>query len=206
LPSAADLLDLVAAEGPWLIFLMALLETSFVWGFFVPTGLALSVATAVTLDEGGSLAALAAAAVSGGMLGDSVGYWIGRAGHDRWSRDQSRVSHFVVAARAKTQSWFGGRPLLSITIPRVISFVRTVMPLVAGMSGISYPRFLTWEIPGVMIWCIGYMSVGMAAGQGFSWVARFFGPEAAIGFTALALGGIYLLRRHFIHPARDEDQ
>src|SRR4051812_8849567 len=113
---------------------MALLETSFVWGFFVPTGLALSFATAVAHDQGGSLPTLAAAAMSGALLGDSVGYWIGRAGHDRWARDSSRVAHFVIAARARTAQWFGGRPYLSITVARVISFVRTVMPLVAGMS------------------------------------------------------------------------
>jgi membrane-associated protein len=185
---------------------MALLETSFVWGFFIPTGLALTVATAVAIDEGGSLSALAAAAVSGGMLGDSVGYWVGRAGHDRWSRDSGRIAHFVIQARAQTAQWFGGRPLLSITIARVISFVRTVMPLVAGMSGTSYLRFLAWEIPGVLIWCTAYMSLGLAAGHGFSVVAGFFGPEAAVGFAALALGAIYLLRRHFIHPPGSGDR
>lgn len=199
MPSVSELLDLVAVQGPWLLFVMALLETSFVWGFFIPTGLALSLAAAVAFDEGGSLPMVAAAAIGGGAIGDTIGYWVGRKGRERWERGTGRVTQFVTAARDRTERWFGGRPFLSITIPRLISFVRTVMPLAAGMSGISYARFLAYELPGLVLWCAIYMAVGMAAGEGWSWAARIFGAEGAAGFFALAATVAFLFRRRMLH-------
>ena len=198
--SVSELLDLVAVQGPWLLFLMALLETSFVWGFFIPTGLALSFAAAVAFDEGGSIPMIAAAAIGGGAIGDTIGFWVGRKGREHWERGTGRITHFVIAARDRTEQWFGGRPLLSITIPRLISFVRTVMPLAAGMSGISYARFLGYELPGLLLWCAIYMAAGMAAGEGWSWAARILGPEGATLFVALAAAAAALIRRRRLNP------
>ena len=104
MPSVAELLDLVAVQGPWLLFLMALLETSFVWGFFIPAGVALSLASAVAFDEGGNLPLIALSAGTGGAIGDTIGYWVGRWGHDRWARGHGRVAVLVIAARARTEA------------------------------------------------------------------------------------------------------
>ena len=197
--SVAELLDLVAVQGPWLLFVMALLETSFVWGFFIPTGVVLTLASAVAFDEGGNLPALAAAALTGGAIGDTIGYWVGRKGQERWARGSGRVARFVTVARVRTAPFMGSRPLLSITIARVISFVRTVMPLGAGMSGISYTRFLSYELPGLFLWCSIYMAVGMAAGEGWTWAARVFGAEGAAILLGLAAAAGYLVRRRMVY-------
>ena len=200
MPSVAELLDLVAVQGPWLLFLMALLETSFVWGFFIPAGVALSLASAVAFDEGGNLPLIALSAGTGGAIGDTIGYWVGRWGHDRWARGHGRVAVLVIAARARTEDYLGERPILSVTLARLISFVRTVMPLAAGMGGISYRRFLSYELPGVVVWCAIYMSVGMAAGEGWSWAARIFGPEGAASLVAVAGAAVFFIRRRMNQP------
>lgn len=200
MPSATPLLELIVAQGAWLLFVMATLETSFVWGFFIPTGVALTLLTAVALDEGRSLGTIAAAAILGGALGDSIGYWVGRIGQERWAGGGGRVALFVTEARARTAQWFGGRTFLSVTVARVVSFVRTVMPLAAGMSGVRYGRFLGYEIPGVLLWCALYMAAGVAAEEGWVWAVRMLGPVGAGVFLAAAVGAALVARWWMNHP------
>ena len=53
MPTAPALLDLITVHGPWLLFLLAILETSFVTGLVVPSGVATSLATVVALELSG---------------------------------------------------------------------------------------------------------------------------------------------------------
>ena len=148
-----QLLDLIAVHGPWLLFLLAILETCFVTGLVVPSGLATSLATAVALEEGVTLLPVAAAATIGGSIGDSLGFWIGRKGRERWVEGSARWAGRVREIHAEASRIFGGHPFPSVTVARLISFVRTVMPMVAGMSPLPYPRYLSYELVGVVLWC-----------------------------------------------------
>ena len=132
MPSVSEFLVQVALQGPWLTFVTAFLETSFLTGLLIPAEPALSFATAFALEQGGSLPALAGAALAGGAIGDSVGFWIGRKGRARWSRGPGPLARLVRSVRSRTARHFGGQPFLSVTIPRLISFARTVMPLAAA--------------------------------------------------------------------------
>ena len=199
MPSVSDFLVQVALQGPWLTFVTAFLETSFLTGLFVPAGAALSFATAFSLEQGGSLPALAAAALAGGAIGDSVGFWIGRKGRTRWSRGPGRLAQMVRSVRSRTARHFGGQPFLSVTIPRLISFARTVMPLAAGMSGISYARYLGHELIGVTLWCALYMTMGVAAGEGWHWAAQVFGLDGATVLLVVVVAAWFVVRRRFIH-------
>ena len=175
---------------------MAFLETSFVTGLFVPTGAALSFATALVLDEGGSLAALAAAALAGGAIGDSVGFWVGRKGRARLSSGPGHLARFARSLRSRTARYFGGQPFLSVTVARLISFAHTVMPMAAGMSGLSYARYLRYELIGVVVWCALYMATGVVAGGGWHWAARLFGIDgASLLFGAVVAAGFLVRRR-----------
>ena len=188
----------MALRGPWLTFVTAFLETSFITGLFVPAGAALSFATAFSLEQGGSLPVLAAAALAGGALGDNVGFWIGRKGRMRWSRGPGLLARVVRSVRSRTAHHFGGQPFLSVTIPRLVSFARTVMPLAAGMSGISYSRYLRHEMIGVALWCALYMTMGIAAGEGWHWAAQLFGLDGATILLVAVVAAGFVVRRRFI--------
>jgi len=185
LPTATIFLDLVAVHGPWLLFLLAFLETCFITGLVVPSGLATLVATAVALEEGVSVVPVAAAAIAGGAIGDSVGFWIGRKGRQRWADGPGRMAERVRGVLADATRIFGRHPLISVTLARLISFVRTVMPMAAGTSHLPYPRYLPYELAGVAIWCILYMLMGAAAEEGWDVAARAFGVGGALLLVAL---------------------
>ena len=169
-----SLLDLVTVHGPWVIFLLAVLETSFITGLLVPSGVATAIATGIALEEGASVLPVVAAALAGGALGDTIGYWIGRAGRAHWLDGPGRLARGVRTLQERSGDYLSGRPFLSVTVARMVSFVRTVMPMAAGMSGLPYLRFLPYELLGLAIWCSLYVAMGAGAGEGWMMAIRAF--------------------------------
>ena len=88
-------LDLVVVHGPWIVFLLAILETSFVTGLIAPSGVATSIATGIALEEGSSVLPVVLAALAGGAIGDNVGFWIGRSWRERWVSGSGRFARRV---------------------------------------------------------------------------------------------------------------
>jgi membrane-associated protein len=127
-----------------------------------------------------------------------VGFWIGRKGRERWSRGPGRLARVVRSVRSRTAHYLGGRPFLSVTIPRLISFVRTAMPLAAGMSGLSYSRYLRYELIGLVLWCALYVTMGVAVGEGWHWAAQMFGLDGTTALLLLVVAAGFVVRRRFI--------
>ncbi|NNF12700.1 MAG: DedA family protein [Gemmatimonadetes bacterium] len=189
------LFDQLAVHGPWLLFAMAVLETCFVTGLVVPSGVATSVSTILALEAGTPLAPFIVAAACGGFVGDSVGYWIGRRSGEHVLRDGGRWRRLLGDRGYAVQDLFGRHPFYSVTVARLISFVRTVMPMAAGMSGISYHRYLTYEIIGVLGWTAIYVSIGFAGREGWEVASQIFGVGGAVAFVAVAAVALWVVRR-----------
>ena len=130
------------------VFLLAILETSFVTGLIAPSGVATSIATGIALEEGSSVLPVVLAALAGGAIGDNVGFWIGRSWRERWVSGSGRFARRVRDIQMRSDPYLSGRPFISVTVARMISFVRTVMPMAAGMSALPYVRYLPYELLG----------------------------------------------------------
>ncbi|MGD2068645.1 MAG: DedA family protein [Gemmatimonadota bacterium] len=168
-------------------------------GLVVPSGVATSVATVLAGQGVLSYAEVAAAAVSGGWLGDSVGYWIGRRWGDALLPTRGRLARPVRRAHAASSRFFGRHPLYSVTVARLVSFVRTLMPLGAGSSGLAWPRFLAYEAPGVALWAVMYMAVGVLAAESWRVATRLVGVGWTIVFAGVGLG-MWLVQRRRSAP------
>lgn len=180
----AQLAQHLAEYGPWLLFAMAVLETCFVTGLAVPSGLATSVGTVLALEGTLSLTPLVLAAFSGGFVGDSLGYWVGRAAGDRILGGRGRLSRLFARRHGEASRFFGRHPVYSVTLARMVSFVRTLMPMVAGMSRIAYPRFLAYEVVGLAGWVALYVGIGALAQESWEGAVRGVGVGGAVAFGA----------------------
>lgn len=174
--------DELEAHGPWLLFVMAILETCFVTGLVVPSGVATSAATIIALEGEMLFGSVVVAAVTGGFIGDSLGFWIGRA----WGRRMPLDGGWLGRARARrlreAEELFGRHPIYSVTVARLISFVRTLMPMAAGMSGLPYRRYLPYEVVGLLGWAAIYVTIGLAGLEGWEVASRVFGVGGAVAF------------------------
>lgn len=184
----------VEAWGPWLVAAMAFLETSFITGLMVPCGPV--IVAAVTLAGEGLLELewIVVAAVSGALAGDSVGYWVGSRGGGHAARTSGRLGRIARRAEPRARRLFGRHPFFAVTVARLVSFVRTLMPPAAGLGDLRYTRFLLWDIPGVLLWAALYVGIGLAADGGLDLLDRILGTGGAVAAVVLVAITVWTVR------------
>src|SRR5438132_2715264 len=150
--------ELIRAGGSPLICTIVFVETGFFVGFFLP-GDSLLV-TAGILSAGGviPLKLLLLPVMLCAIVGDQIGYWIGRsAGAALYKRQDSfffRRSHLQRAHDFYEK--YGGR---AVIFARFVPIVRTFCPPVAGAAKMPYSRYLLFDICGGIFW-VGSMVLG----------------------------------------------
>ena len=86
--------------------------------------------------------------------------------------------------------------MIEVSLERLVSFVRTLMPWFAGMSRVPYGRFLFYDALGVLGWGILSVTAGYLAGESWGRVADAFGTTAAIVIAAvLLIAAVVVVRR-----------
>jgi len=102
------------------------------------------------------------------ILGDTVGYWIGRkAGPALFNRPRSRF--FNPAHLRRAHDFYEKHGGKTIIIARFMPIVRTFAPVVAGMGKMEYRRFLSFNVFGGLLWVVSMTLIGYYLGQ-FAWV------------------------------------
>jgi membrane-associated protein len=161
------LLDAVQSVDPVLRTLLAgfaiMLETSVLVGLFVPGDTVVIIAgTAVASPLEGTL--LIVAVVIGALLGESIGFWLGRF-------LGPKIRHSALGRRIGDENWERSERYLrrrggpAIFVSRFLPVLHSLVPLTVGMSGYSYRRFLAWTVPACIIWASLYVTVAaLAAG------------------------------------------
>ena len=158
--------DDLLRSGPLLLFVMAVAETAVPAGLVVPAGVALSTGALLAWQGLLSWETVLAASIAGALVGDSLGFWLGRRGSFVLNWMPGRLRGVALGAQERSRRLFQNHSLLAVTGGRLVAFVRTLMPATAGVSGISYPRFLLFDVPGVLGWAALYVALGVGAGEG----------------------------------------
>ncbi|MGA2435588.1 MAG: VTT domain-containing protein [Bryobacteraceae bacterium] len=164
-------------------------ETGLLTGFFLPGDSFLFtvgvVAGAARLDMFLVLPVLMAAAIAG----DSTGYFLGRhTGPRIFSRPDSRLFRREHLLRSEAfYEKYGGK---TIVYAKFIPIIRTFAPFLAGVSRMSYPRFLAYSISGVVGWVSCITLLGRALGR-FAWVRHNF-DKAILLIVIVSLIPVFL--------------
>ena len=195
----ADLLDRLAElASPWgyvLVGVLALLEASAMIGLIVPGEAALLVGGFLASQQRADLRVMMVVAAVAAIVGDSVGYEIGKhlgpslrrsrlgrwVGEDRWKRAEDYLAHH------------GGR---AVFFGRFIGVLRAMVPTIAGLSRMPYRTFLPWNAIGGLIWAPGFVLIGYAAGGSYHKVAEWTGRASTVLFILVVLTvGVVLAAR-----------
>ena len=98
------------------------------------------------------------------IAGDQVGYLIGRkAGPAVFRRPDSRFFRAEYVERShEFFERYGGR---TIIIARFVPIVRTLAPVMAGVSRMRYRTFVAFNVVGGLGWGLGVTSLGYFLGQ-----------------------------------------
>jgi len=166
-----------------------------VTGLVVPSGVATSAATVLALNGQFDFAPILLAASAGGFVGDSVGFWIGRVARGRVLAGKGSWTMAIARRRESASGVLDRHPVYSVTVARLIVFVRTLMPMAAGMSDLTYRRYLPFEVMGLLGWVVIYVSIGVLAGESWEVVTRLVGVWGAPVFAAAGVVLWLILRR-----------
>jgi membrane-associated protein len=93
------------------------------------------------------------------ILGDATSYFIGtRVGPRLFNRPKSRLFNPEhIRAAHEFYERHGGR---AIILARFVPIVRTFVPVVAGVAGMTYRRFASFNIVGGAAWVLSMTSIG----------------------------------------------
>ncbi|MGW0711104.1 DedA family protein [Streptomyces sp. NPDC002643] len=165
-PSWLDPDYLLDSFGIWGLLLIVFAESGLFFGFFLPGDSLLFTAgmliTAKTLDFPLWLA-IVLICVSA-ILGDQAGYMFGKkVGPALFKRPDSRF--FKQENVTKAHEFFEKHGPKSLILARFVPIVRTFTPIIAGVSGMRYRTFLTFNIIGGVLWGAGVTLLGSWLGQ-----------------------------------------
>lgn len=159
-------------------FVLPAAETALMAGLLIP-GELIAVAAGLLAAHGHvPVIAVAAAAACGAIVGDSIGFLVGR----HFSGFISKKLHSKRWSKAKSFLERRGKP--AIFLARFTAFVRSVMPPAAGSARIPYGTFLLFSAPAGILWGVGSVLLGYYAGRSSEAVLRWVG----IGALALIAG------------------
>jgi membrane-associated protein len=150
--------ELIRAGGAPLICTIVFVETGFFVGFLLPGDSLLVTAGILSAGNVIPLKWLLLPVMLCAIVGDQIGYWIGRsAGAALYRREDSfffRRSHLQRAHDFYEK--YGGR---AVILARFIPIIRTFCPPVAGAARMAYVRYLVFDIFGGIFW-VGAMILG----------------------------------------------
>ncbi|WP_020141658.1 DedA family protein [Terracoccus sp. 273MFTsu3.1] len=184
----------------WLVLLVVggvvFVEDALFVGFVVP-GETVAILGGVAASLGHvPLAAVLLVVVVAAIVGDTVGFEVGR-----------HLGGRVVALRAfdrhreridQAQGFLGRRGGAAVFLGRWTAFLRAVMPALAGMSKMHYPTFLVWNAAGGIAWGSVVVTAGYLAGRSYARVETWLGRGAAVavGVVVVVALVVWQVRRH----------
>ena len=193
------LVDLFARYGYAVVFVGVFLENT---GLPVPGETALLAGAALSQFGRLELPWVVVTAASGAILGDNLGFLIGR----RYGRGLiERYGAHVGLTRARLDEFdrfflrHGGR---TIFIARFITGLRVFGALLAGASGLRWPIFLFYNAAGAVAWSMAIAAAGYSLAYSWETLERWIGRSGLIGLAVVAaLVAVALLRSRRAHDS-----
>lgn len=161
-----ELLDTVPA---WLRNLIAglaiMLETAIFAGLIVP-GDTVVLVSSTQVQDWGDFAFLLLAVLTGSLIGETIGYSIGR-----WFGPRLKTTR--LGRRIGADNWQRAEELvekrggIAVFISRFLPVLHSVVPAVAGVVGMRYRTFISYTFFACLIWASMYVGVGYLARASF---------------------------------------
>ncbi|MEO6500329.1 MAG: DedA family protein [Jatrophihabitantaceae bacterium] len=188
----SGLLDRLFTLNPVLVYVvisvLVFAEDALFIGFVLPGETAAVLGGVIASQGRVRLWLMITLVVVAAVIGDSVGYEVGR-----------HVGPRILQIRAldkrrrrldDAQDFLRRRGGWAVFLGRFVAFFRAVMPALAGTSRMPYRRFLAFNAAGGTAWGVGFVILGYVTGNSYKAVERTVGRSAALvmlGLTLVAL-------------------
>ncbi len=184
---------LIALHGYWVVFLIVMLESA---GVPLPGETILILASGYAGATGQlNLSLVIGCAAAGAILGDNIGFWIGRTYGTKFLLRYGKFVHLSESRLRLGQYLFEKHGAKIVFFGRFVAFLRVFAALLAGVNRYRWPQFLFFNAAGGIIWAL---TIGIGAFLFGDSIHRISGPLGIIALTGVIAGVIafmYIVRR-----------
>ena len=189
----ATLISLFARYGYLLIFGAVLLENA---GVPSPGHTAMLAGGALAQQGHLCLPLIIATGALAAILGDNIGYVIGRRGGRPFLLKYGHRILIKPETVQKAEHFFEQHGPKAVFLARFVTGLQTVGALLAGASQMRWWTFFLWNLLGALAWATTYALLGYLFGASWQGLERWVGHAGLFLAALFAIGaGVLLLRR-----------
>jgi len=188
-----------------LVALLPALEASAFVGFVIPGEIGVLLGGVLANQHKVSLTAVFILAIAGAIIGDSIGYEVGKRYGNRllaalpdWIVDDEQQEKAQNIMRK-----YGGR---AVFVGRFTVAARVMVPGLAGLAHIPYRKFLFYNALGGALWASAFVVLGYAVGSQYPRVEHY---ATVVGLVLIGLIVAYVIYRvlHYrrLHPKPESE-
>jgi membrane protein DedA with SNARE-associated domain len=172
--------------GLVLLFLLVAAESS---GVPLPgeTTLVAAAILATPAHHHYSIVTVIVVAAAGAIVGDNVGYWLGRLGGRRLLERWRVTRRWAELALPRGERFFRRHGGKTVFIGRFAAFLRVTAAWLAGISHMPWWRFVLWNAAGGIVWATGVGVVAYYFGRAAADAIGRYGLYGAAGVVAAAI-------------------
>jgi undecaprenyl-diphosphatase len=196
--------DIASGLGEWaylLVAFMAAAETAAFLGFVAPGEFTIIFGGVLAGEGTLSIQLLIGITWASCVAGDSIGFMLGRRLGRNFGLKHGPKLRITKERFEKVEEFFRRHGGKAVFIGRWVGLVRPLMPFLAGTSGMSYRRFLPYDVLGAGLWSATWCLLGYIFWQSFEQVASTAGRGTIAFAILLALFvGTYQAVKRLRHP------
>jgi membrane protein DedA with SNARE-associated domain len=177
------LVDLFARYGYAVVFVGVFLENA---GLPVPGETALLAGAALSRSGALFLPWVVATAIVGAVLGDNIGFLIGRRGGRALVERFGAKIGLTSGRLTEFDRFFDRHGAKTVFIARFVTGLRVFGAILAGTSGLPWGRFLLYNATGAFAWATTFGAVGYFLAYSWETLERWIGRSGLALFVAVA--------------------
>ena len=184
--------------GLWFLFAIICLESAGLW---LPGETALIAASVYAAKGHLSIAAVIAVAAAAAIIGDNIGYWLGRKAARPLIFRYERLRRYADRVLPPAERFFERHGGKAVFLARFFGGLRVTGAWMAGITRMEWWRFLFWNAAGGIVWAVAVGLLAYYAGKAAADALARYGVYAAIAgglLLVLVIAVLHLWRRRVV--------
>ena len=189
------MLTFIERHNEWAMLLLFVLLALESFGLPVPGETAL-IACGVLASQGSlSIVSVILVGIAAAIIGDNLGYWAARRGGRPLLERYRLTRGYAERYLPRSERFFARHGGKAVFFGRFVAVLRVTAAWVAGISHMSWWRFLAWNAAGGIVWATTIALVAYSLGDAAASALSRYGLYAAGGAVLLAALGFLVARR-----------
>src|SRR4029079_2055831 len=137
-------------------------------------------------------------AAAGAIIGDNIGYWLGRKGGRALLRRIPYLNEYFERILPPAEKFFEKHGAKAVFLGRFVSLLRVTAAWLAGISHMPWWRFLFWNAAGGIIWATAFGIVAYYPGRAAADAINQYGLSAGsapVVVIAIGIFGVHFWRK-----------